>query len=60
VKAYDVGYGDKAIVVSSPLSAEAKQFAGKYAIQVIHLEQTLPCRPVKPGKQAGKSTKLDT
>jgi general secretion pathway protein E len=60
VKAYDVGYGDKAIVVSSPLSAEAKQFAGKYAIQVINIEQTLPVPSGKTGEQAGKSTKLDT
>jgi len=43
VKAYDVGYGDKAIVVSSPLSAEAKQFAMKYAIQVIQLERLYRC-----------------
>jgi general secretion pathway protein E len=53
VKAYDVGYGDKAIVVSSPLSKEAKQFAQKYAIQIIHIRQVLP-------EAVGKSTKIDT
>ena len=58
VKAYDVGYGDKAVVVSYPLTAEAKQFAAKYAIQVIHLKQTLPVLSGKTS-EAGKSTKLD-
>ena len=60
VKAYDVGYGDKAIVVSAPLSKEAKQFAGKYAIQIIQIEQVLPVATGKPAEPAGKSTKIDT
>lgn len=60
VKAYDVGYGDKAIVVSAPLSKEAKQFAGKYAIQIIQIEQVLPVATGKPAESAGKSTKIDT
>ena len=60
VKAYDVGYGDKAIVVSYPLTAEAQQFAAKYAIQVIHFVQTLPVPSGKTGDQTDKSTKLDT
>ena len=37
VKSYDVGFSDKAIAVSVPLSREAKQFAQKYAIQVIQI-----------------------
>jgi general secretion pathway protein E len=60
VKSYDIGYSDKAIMVSLPLSAEAKQFAQKYSIQVIKIDQNLP---VVAGKKAGepaeKSTKLD-
>ncbi len=39
VKAYDVGVSDKAIAVTAPLCHEAKQFAQKYAIQIILIEQ---------------------
>jgi general secretion pathway protein E len=39
VKAYDVGVTDKAIAVTAPLDREAKQFAQKYAIQIIQIEQ---------------------
>jgi general secretion pathway protein E len=42
VKSYDVGFSDKAIVIAAPLSREAKQFAQKYAIQIIQIEQKLP------------------
>jgi general secretion pathway protein E len=63
VRSYDVGYSDKAIVVSAPLSAEAKQFAQKYAIQVVKIDQTLPV-PVssvkKAGEPGGKSGKPET
>ena len=38
VKSYDVGFSDKAIGVSIPLSREAMLFAQKYAIQVIQIE----------------------
>jgi len=62
VKSYDVGFSDKAIVVSVPLSREAKQFAQKYAIQVIQLE-TKPVAAVITGKTPPvtpeKTTKLD-
>ena len=43
VKSYDVGFSDKAIVVSVPLSREAKQFAQKYAIQVIQIGNKTGC-----------------
>jgi general secretion pathway protein E len=60
VKSYDVGYSDKAIMVSVPLSAEAKQFAQKYSIQVIKIDQNLPALSgKKAGEPAEKSTKLD-
>jgi general secretion pathway protein E len=63
VKSYDVGFSDKAIVVSVPLSKEARQFAQKYAIQVIQLE-TKPVAAVTAGKtppvQAEKTTKSET
>ena len=39
VKSYDVGFSDKAIAVSIPLSLAARQFAQKYAIQVIQMVQ---------------------
>jgi general secretion pathway protein E len=39
VKSYDVGFSDKAIAVSIPLSLAARQFAQKYAIQVIQIVQ---------------------
>jgi general secretion pathway protein E len=39
VKAYDVGVSDKAIAVSATLNKEARQFAQKYAIQVVQIEQ---------------------
>lgn len=42
VKSYDVGFSDKAIAVSVPLSREARQFAQKYAIQIIQLGQQKP------------------
>jgi general secretion pathway protein E len=61
VKSYDVGYSDKAIMVSLPLSAEAQQFAQKYSIQVIKIDQNIPA--VSGKKAAGpaeKSTKIDT
>ena len=52
VKSYDVGFSDKAIVVSAPLSQEAKQFAQKYAIQIIQIEQKLPVQPQEnPGNR---------
>jgi len=38
VKSYDVGFSDKAIAVSVGLSRAAKQFAQKYAIQLIQIE----------------------
>jgi general secretion pathway protein E len=60
VKSYDVGYSDKAIMVSVPLSAEAKQFAQKYSIQVIKIDQNLPALSGKKAAEpAEKSTKLD-
>ena len=60
VKSYDIGYSDKAIMVSLPLSAEAKQFAQKYSIQVIKIDQNLPALSgKKAGEPAEKSTKLD-
>jgi len=39
VKAYDVGVSDKAVVVSIPLNQAAKQFAQKYSIQTIQIQQ---------------------
>lgn len=62
VKTYDVGFSDKAIVISTPLSHEASQFARKYAIQVIQIAQKLPVLPAsdkKAGEPAGKSTPVE-
>jgi general secretion pathway protein E len=60
VKSYDVGYSDKGIMVSVPLSIEAKQFAQKYSIQVIKIVQNLPAVfGKKAGQPAETSTKLD-
>lgn len=51
VKSYDVGFSDKAIAISVPLSHEAKQFAQKYAIQIIHIEQK-PIVQAEPSKKS--------
>jgi general secretion pathway protein E len=68
VKSYDVGFSDKAIAISAPMSREARQFAQKYGIQIIQIEQkptsaagTTP-QPPSAKKQAipvVKSTKID-
>jgi general secretion pathway protein E len=61
VKSYDVGFSDKAIGVSVPLSKEARQFAQKYAIQVIQLEpkpipvETAAKNPPLPPEKTSKS-----
>ena len=61
VKSYDVGFSDKAIAISAPLSHEARQFAQKYAIQIIQIDQNLPVKsPRKPGEPAGSSLKQET
>lgn len=54
VKSYDVGFSDKAIGVSVPLSREARQFAQKYAIQVIQIE---PKTTVPPAPETGADAK---
>jgi general secretion pathway protein E len=51
VKSYDVGFSDKAIAVSIPLSLAARQFAQKYAIQVIQMVQK-PAAAVVTDKNA--------
>ena len=51
VKSYDVGFSDKAIAVSIPLSLAARQFAQKYAIQVIQMVQK-PAASVVTDKNA--------
>ena len=51
VKSYDVGFSDKAIAVSIPLSLAARQFAQKYAIQVIQMVQK-PAAAVLTDKNA--------
>ena len=61
VKSYDVGYNDKAIVVSVPLTREAKQFAQKYAIQIIQIDQKMPVQaPRKAGETTDKIAKPET
>ena len=66
VKSYDVGFSDKAIAVSAPMNREARQFAQKYAIQIIQIEQkptatpaTQPSAVKKAVVPAVKSTKID-
>jgi general secretion pathway protein E len=62
VKSYDVGFSDKAIAITAPLSREAKQFAQKYAIQIIKIEQipTAQATPAKkPAAPAEKSAKTE-
>ena len=59
VKSYDVGFSDKAIVVSVPLTREARQFAQKYAIQIIQIDQKLPVQAKKTG-EPGDKTKPET
>jgi general secretion pathway protein E len=61
VKSYDVGFSDKGIVVGVPLSREARQFALKYAIQIIQIDQKLPVQaPAKAGEPGDKSAKSGT
>ena len=61
VKSYDVGFSDKAIVISTPLSREARQFAQKYAIQIIQIEQKLPVQASRKTEEtAVKNTKPET
>jgi general secretion pathway protein E len=57
VKSYDVGFSDKAIVVSVPLSREARQFAQKYAIQIIQIEQKQALQATKKTGEPGDKTK---
>ena len=70
VKSYDVGFSDKAIAISAPMTREARQFAQKYAIQIMQIEQkpgttttTTGSQPApvakKPVVPAVKSTKID-
>ena len=62
VKSYDVGVSDKAIAISTPLSREARQFAQKYAIQIIQIEQESTVQTVsqkKPAVQAAKPAKSE-
>jgi general secretion pathway protein E len=56
VKSYDVGFSDKAIAVSASLSREAKQFAQKYAIQIIHVGAQKPAAQPMPAKKPVVST----
>jgi general secretion pathway protein E len=61
VKSYDVGYNDKAIVVSIPLTRDAKQFAQKYAIQIIHIDQKISVpAAMKAGETTDKIAKPET
>jgi general secretion pathway protein E len=61
VKSYDVGYNDKAIVVSIPLTRDAKQFAQKYAIQIIHIDQKISVPVVrKAAETTEKIAKTET
>ena len=61
VKSYDVGFNDKAIVIGVPLSREARQFAQKYAIQIIQIEQKMQVQTTKKtGEPADKSTRPET
>ena len=62
VKSYDVGVSDKAIAISTPLSRVARQFAQKYAIQVIQIEQESTVQTVsqkKPAVQTAKPAKSE-
>ena len=61
MKSYDVGFSDKAIAISAPLSHEARQFAQKYAIQIIQIDQQLSVQlSRKPGEPAVSSLKQET
>ena len=60
VKSYDVGFSDKAIVISGPLSHEAKLFAQKYTIQIIQVEQQLPVPAPRKTGEPDKNTKPET
>lgn len=63
VKSYDVGFSDKAVAVTGPLSKEARQFAQKYAIQIVQIEQKTAAQPTATKKQpapAEKPTKVES
>jgi general secretion pathway protein E len=58
VKSYDVGFSDKAIAVSAPMSREARQFAQKYAIQIIQIEQKTATTATTTGSQPAPAAKI--
>ena len=63
VKSYDVGYSDKVIVISNPLSQGARQFAQNNAIQIVKIEPKLPAASVsarKIGELLAKTTRNET